>query len=181
MNTKEKIITIAERKMRQGGYNGFSFKDIATELNIKPPAIHYHFPSKEDLAVATITNYSNYFYEMLQTEAAPLKTAEERLCFYIDSHLKSFQQAKNPCLYGALMGESHILPLKLSEQLKLFSERYKDWLTQEFSQTRSFTEKPEAWAYTLFSSMQGATLLSGVEQSKKPLKQVQTYWSTYLT
>lgn len=54
-NTKERILAVAEALIQKDGYNAFSFKDIATAINIKTASIHYHFPSKEDLGVAVIS------------------------------------------------------------------------------------------------------------------------------
>ncbi|HIA5698879.1 TPA: TetR family transcriptional regulator, partial [Legionella pneumophila] len=34
-NTKERILAVAEALIQKDGYNAFSFKDIATAINIK--------------------------------------------------------------------------------------------------------------------------------------------------
>ena len=53
-DTREEIIDLAEDLIRQNGYNAFSYSDIAAMLEVRPAAIHYHFPSKSDLGVAVI-------------------------------------------------------------------------------------------------------------------------------
>lgn len=56
METRQKILELAEELIRTKGYNAFSYKDISEALQVKNAAIHYHFPSKSDLGVAVIEN-----------------------------------------------------------------------------------------------------------------------------
>lgn len=44
--------------MRLGGFNGFSFREIAEEVGVKSSSVHYHFPTKEALASAVIRRYT---------------------------------------------------------------------------------------------------------------------------
>src|ERR671924_812754 len=60
-NTKRAIMDLAETFIQEKGFNGFSYAHIAKELNVKNAAIHYHFPSKEDLAGAVIQRYRDRF------------------------------------------------------------------------------------------------------------------------
>jgi TetR/AcrR family transcriptional repressor of nem operon len=60
MNDSAKaIMDAAERRMRVGGLNGFSFRDIAAEVGIKSSSVHCHFPTKEKLATAVIRRYTD--------------------------------------------------------------------------------------------------------------------------
>ena len=49
-NTVEAIMDAAERRIRELGYNGFSFRDIAADVGIKSASVHHHFPTKPALA-----------------------------------------------------------------------------------------------------------------------------------
>ena len=49
---KTAIMDAAERRMQLGGFGGFSFREIAADVGIKSSSVHYHFPTKEDLAFA---------------------------------------------------------------------------------------------------------------------------------
>lgn len=60
-NTKERILDIAENLIMSRGYNGFSYKNISLELNVKNAAIHYHFPAKKDLGLAVIRRAQSRF------------------------------------------------------------------------------------------------------------------------
>jgi TetR/AcrR family transcriptional repressor of nem operon len=51
-DVKTAIMDAAERRMQLGGFGGFSFREIAADVGIKSSSVHYHFPTKEDLAAA---------------------------------------------------------------------------------------------------------------------------------
>jgi TetR/AcrR family transcriptional repressor of nem operon len=51
---KQKILEIAKDYIQKVGFDNFSFRDIASSIGIKSSSIHYHFPSKNDLAIALI-------------------------------------------------------------------------------------------------------------------------------
>jgi TetR/AcrR family transcriptional repressor of nem operon len=53
------IMDAAERRMRSGGFNGFSFREIADEIGIKSSSVHYHFPTKEKLVAAVVRRYTD--------------------------------------------------------------------------------------------------------------------------
>lgn len=71
------ILDAAEKRMRIGGFGGFSFREIAADVGIKSSSVHYHFPTKEDLAAAVIRRYgdwaSNFLDETLASEPDPVK------------------------------------------------------------------------------------------------------------
>ena len=56
---------MAERLVQERGFNGFSYADIASELQVTKPALHYHFPTKVDLGTALIGRYSQRFAHAL--------------------------------------------------------------------------------------------------------------------
>ena len=57
-DVKTAIIDAAERRMQLGGFGGFSFREIAADVGIKSSSVHYHFPTKEDLAAAVIRRWA---------------------------------------------------------------------------------------------------------------------------
>ena len=49
----------AERRIRAGGYGGFSFRDLATDVGVKSASVHYHFPTKDGLVAAVAHRYND--------------------------------------------------------------------------------------------------------------------------
>ena len=60
---KDQIIQSATRMIRHGGYNSFSFREIADEVGIKSSSVHHYFRRKEDLAAVVARHYSDAFTE----------------------------------------------------------------------------------------------------------------------
>jgi AcrR family transcriptional regulator len=54
--------------MQQGGFGGFSFREIAAGVGIKSSSVHYHFPTKEDLAASVIRRWAEYTSELVDKE-----------------------------------------------------------------------------------------------------------------
>src|SRR6201986_2212576 len=53
------IMDAAERRIRLGGFSGFSFRDVAADVGIKSSSVHYHFPTKDDLGAAVIRRWAD--------------------------------------------------------------------------------------------------------------------------
>ena len=58
-STADRITAAAERGMREGGFHGFSFRDVAAAVGIKSASVHHHFPTKEDLGAAAARAYAD--------------------------------------------------------------------------------------------------------------------------
>ena len=56
-NTFDAILTCARALIATGGYNGFSYADIADVVGIRKASIHHHFPAKADLVKTLVTRY----------------------------------------------------------------------------------------------------------------------------
>jgi TetR/AcrR family transcriptional repressor of nem operon len=63
--------------MRIGGMSGFSHREIAADVGIKSSSVHYHFPTKDNLAAAVIRRYredaAKLFDSELEREPDPIK------------------------------------------------------------------------------------------------------------
>lgn len=55
--TADAIIHCARSSIIAGGYNGFSYADIADVVGIRKASIHHHFPTKVDLVRALVKQY----------------------------------------------------------------------------------------------------------------------------
>ncbi|MCI4679098.1 TetR/AcrR family transcriptional regulator [Rhodoblastus acidophilus] len=71
------IMDAAEQRMRLGGFGGFSFREIAADVGIKSSSVHYHFPTKENLAAAVIRRWaqavSQHVDEALAKDPDPIR------------------------------------------------------------------------------------------------------------
>jgi TetR/AcrR family transcriptional repressor of nem operon len=76
-DVKTAIMDAAERRMQIGGFGGFSFREIAADVGIKSSSVHYHFPTKENLAAAVVRRWaetaSQHFDEQFLKEPDPAR------------------------------------------------------------------------------------------------------------
>jgi AcrR family transcriptional regulator len=63
--TSDDILACARSLIVAGGYNGFSYADIAGVVGIRKASIHHHFPSKVDLVRTLVARYRK------EAEASP--------------------------------------------------------------------------------------------------------------
>ena len=54
---REEILEIADKQMKQGGYDNLSFATIAKALDTTRANVHYHFTNKETLAIEVTKRY----------------------------------------------------------------------------------------------------------------------------
>ena len=50
--TAERLMELAEARIRGAGYRGFSLRDLAAEIGIKSAGVRHHFPIGAGVAVA---------------------------------------------------------------------------------------------------------------------------------
>ena len=75
--TPARILDIAERLVQIRGFNGFSYADVAAELQITTAALHYHFTGKPQLGLALIDRYAARFGAALDDLDARCYSAPE--------------------------------------------------------------------------------------------------------
>ena len=61
-DTAERLMDLAETHIRNAGYGGFSFRDLAAEAGIKSASVHHHFPTKSMMAAAVARRYADRFF-----------------------------------------------------------------------------------------------------------------------
>ena len=65
LDTPAAILDSAERLVQQRGFNGFSYADVAAELELTKASLHYHFAGKAELGEALMTRYAERFQTAL--------------------------------------------------------------------------------------------------------------------
>jgi AcrR family transcriptional regulator len=69
-NTKEQIISVAERLFADRGFSRTTLRNVIGETEVNLAAVHYHFGSKEDLFRAVVARFSR---PIVEQELALLK------------------------------------------------------------------------------------------------------------
>ena len=132
MDSATQILDIAERRMRQTGYNAVSYRDIAAEMGIKSASLHYHFPKKEDLGTALTRRYANNFAAALQQIASREADPKDRIKAFVDIYSRELKERGLVCLCAVLGAETDGLPERVSSEIKIFFDQNIDWLTAQY-------------------------------------------------
>ena len=158
------ILDVAERLVQTRGFNRFSYADIAREVGVTKPALHYHFPSKTDLGVAIIGRYHERFTSALAgLEGAGIGPLEA-LARYIGLY-RDVLRRDRLCLCGMLAAESETLPEAMRSAIVRFFDDNVAWLTNTLlagkqARVLRFYAPAAQEAATLLSSLEGAMLIA---------------------
>ncbi len=158
MDSATQILDIAERRMRQTGYNAVSYRDIAAEMGIKSASLHYHFPKKEDLGAALTRRYSKNFSGALHDISSREPTPEARIKAFVDIYSTALKQRRLVCLCAVLGAESEGLPDRVNVEIKSFFDQNIGWLTQQYEALGKAS--PANHAKTALSLLSGAMVIS---------------------
>src|ERR1700730_5694445 len=63
---------LAESHIRDAGYGGFSFRELAAEIGIKSASVHHHFPTNATMATAVARRYGDRFHSRTRAPKMPL-------------------------------------------------------------------------------------------------------------
>lgn len=164
--TREKIIELGENLIRTIGYNAFSYQDISSELGIKNAAVHYYFPSKENLGTSVVKTNIQRFEEMVDNMHSRGFDEMQQLETFIKIYIKSHREQKK-CIVGSLGPDYKTLNETTRKELKRMVEIILHWLTNILEEGRSknifvFKDTAESKAFIIFSSLVASLQLTGV-------------------
>jgi len=160
MDSSSRILEIAERRMRQAGYNAVSYRDIAAEMGIKSASLHYHFPKKEDLGVALIKRYSQNFENRLKLDTFNQSDPRKKVSAFINIYRSSLEDQNLVCLCAVLGAEAPGLPHPITHEIKTFFEMNIHWLAEEHKAMK--LPSPFDTAKTTLALLEGAMIISSV-------------------
>jgi TetR/AcrR family transcriptional regulator, transcriptional repressor for nem operon len=163
-NTAERILDVAERLVQSRGFNGFSYANVAAELDITTASLHYHFPGKAELGEALIVRYATRFAGALEKIDSRLADAPAKLDAYAGLYADVLR-GNRMCLCGILAAEYETLPKPMSEAVLRFFDDNVEWLAGVLSQghaedTLSFEGSPSDAAQSILSGLEGAMLVA---------------------
>ncbi len=154
-----KLLDAAEYRMRRGGYNAVSYRDLAADTNIKSSSVHYHFPRKEDLGVALIERYTKDFFEVLDKAANDATTPLEKLQAFNRTYRNALTHSKAVCLCGLLAAEAAGLPEAVNAKVEAFFEGNIRWVKGILPAELPEDEKTRR-AIVIVSAHQGAIIVA---------------------
>jgi AcrR family transcriptional regulator len=183
-NTKRAILDLGESLLQDKGFNGFSYAHIANELGVKNAAVHYHFPTKEDLGCAVVQRYRDRFQLWINNARVKDLPLGEKLDWFFKIYADMRADHGKVCIAGVLESEFNSLPDALRQQTEALTGELLSWLAGTLEEGREagvfrFNGQPADKAALILSSVQGAlqmaralgsdTFQTVVEQHKQDL------------
>ena len=167
LDTRTRILDLAEGLLLERGFNAFSYQHLAKALGVKPAAIHYHYPSKDDLGTALVARQLRRLRKWRDlprvAELPPSEQLESLFAVY-DTHLG---QDRRVCLFGALAADFRTLPAPMQAELRTFNRELTEWLAQVLAVGRAtralrFVGSPAAKAVQVLTTLAGALQVARV-------------------
>jgi AcrR family transcriptional regulator len=181
-NTREQIMDRAAHLLMSRGFNGFSYADISAHLGVKNAAVHYHFPSKSDLALALVDDYRQTLRRNTAEFMAYGGSASQQMEGLFAFTSKQCQIGRCICPFGAFSIDYNDLPAEVHEETARFMDESIKWLTQvlkvgQEQEEFSFRGDPGAKAISILAALQGARQMSrihGFELLDKVIEQLRS-------
>ena len=167
LDTRARILDLAEGFLLERGFNAFSYQHIARELGVKPAAIHYHYPTKEDLGTAIVARQLRRlrkWRDLPRVADLPPAGQLEALLTVYDGHARHECRV---CLFGALAADFRTLPAAMQNELRTFNSELTAWLAQVLAAGRAtsslrYVGSPSAKALQVLTTLAGALQVARV-------------------
>ena len=128
--TADDILACARTLITTGGYNGFSYADIADVVGIRKPSIHHHFPTKADLVRTLLSRYREEAVSGLAYLEQRTSDPLEQLRNYTGYWAACIRDASAPiCVCALLASELPVLPAEVAVEVRAHFRMLSAWLT----------------------------------------------------
>ena len=129
MSTQQKLIDSARFLIQTRGYNGFSYADVAEQVQVRKASIHHHFPTKADLARAVVDESRDLIVEQTRILASGPFDPAKQLRAYTGYWEKCIADASAPfCVAGMLATALPTRPDELAEHVREHFRELSKWL-----------------------------------------------------
>ncbi|MET0186954.1 MAG: TetR/AcrR family transcriptional regulator [Achromobacter sp.] len=172
--TREQLLNHAQILIRQRGYNGFSYRDLAEHVGVKTASIHYYFPTKEDLLLEVVNDYAARVSANINAIDESLSAKDQ-----LDRYAQLFANAPSDqiCLCGTLAADLASLSERSRQTLQAFYRVHEAWLAKVMARaqvdgtlkTSGDCESDGRW---LFAAFQGGLMSSRLFQNASRLNDV---------
>lgn len=155
------ILDAAERRIRCGGFDSVSFRDLAADVGIKSASVHYHFPQKANLGEAVVERYGERFIAALGDPDDPKESAKTRIKRLCEAYRISTLDQGMICLCSVLGSATLELPPQVSRAVVRFFHRLMEWTDRALEDADGVTSAlgPPSAGH-IIASLQGTVILA---------------------
>lgn len=162
--TAEDILDCARSLIATGGYNGFSYADIAKVVGIRKPSIHHHYASKAELVKTLVVRYREAAQDGIGNLERAIADPLDRLRAYIAYWKTCIGDASAPfCVCALLASELPALPDDVALEIRAYFRFLSGWLTSVLERGAAqgvivLTDTPHIEAEAFMATVHGAML-----------------------
>ncbi|MBY0381124.1 MAG: TetR/AcrR family transcriptional regulator [Xanthobacteraceae bacterium] len=162
--TSDDILRCARSLVVAGGYNGFSYADIAGVVGIRNASIHHHFPSKSDLVRTLVARYRAEAEAGIAKLERQVSDPVEQLRAYAGFWKACIADANTSfCVCALLANEIPVLPEDVVHEVRAYFRSLSAWITsvlERGAKRGSFllSGTPKAEAELFMATVHGAML-----------------------
>ena len=151
--TAERLMDLAEARISEAGYGGFSFRGLAAEIGIKSASVHHHFPTKAGMAAAVARRYGERFFEIVAPRHD--ESEDEVVAIYRSAFRSEIERDGRMCLNGMLGAEAGGVPPEVMEEIEAFFRRCVDDLSSRIGGRDAM-----ARAFHVMAALEGGRILA---------------------
>ncbi|MEM9533844.1 MAG: TetR/AcrR family transcriptional regulator [Pseudomonadota bacterium] len=176
MSRRDDITRVATQAIQSGGLGSVSFRTLADAVGVKSASVHYHFPTKMDLAVAVVEGYAEDFRTQLKAIERQHSSVSGRVGGFIDL-FEAVLDRDELCLCGMMAADAAALDAPTRRALADFFTDSQAWLTRQLKENKADCRLPlpsATLAEVLMSGLEGALLLDRVEDRRDRISAFRT-------
>lgn len=184
--TKERIIAAAAPVFNRSGFVGTSLSDLMEATGLQKGGIYRHFKSKEDLAVAAFDHAWRIARKNRWLDVDTTASAIGRLQKFIANFVEKragLVPGGCPVLNTAVDADdgNPVLRDHVRKAIRQWTRRIQGVVASGI-QAREIRQDidPRAVAAVIIASLEGATMLTRLQESTQPLEQVRQYLDRYV-
>lgn len=118
-DTVEAIMDATERRIREAGYSGFSFREVAADVGVKSASVYYHFPTKSALAAAVARRYNA---RVIEAADAAVAAGQDVVQAWKAVFRSALDDGAKMCLCGSLGATTPDLSPDVASEVRRFFE-----------------------------------------------------------
>jgi TetR/AcrR family transcriptional regulator, transcriptional repressor for nem operon len=152
---------VAEARIREGGYAGFSFREPATELGVKSASVHHHFRTKAKMAAAVARRCAQGFLQSVA--GAPDAANDDSVSIYRSAFRTALARKGKMHLRDVLGAEAGAPSREVAEEIQSFFHRCIDDLSRRIG-----GHAAESQSFHVMAAQEGGMVLARAYHSVDP-------------
>jgi len=165
VDIKTQLLDAAQLLVQTRGHNGYSYRDLAEQVGIRTASIHYHFPTKTDMAVALVRRYRDVIADAMAKIAVEKTSLADRLDGVAAVYRHCLKSEGRICVAAALAGEFASLPKEVQAELGRLITDSQGWIDRFLTEGLmrgeiASTSDPAALARLWYAALQGALVMA---------------------